>query len=287
MWRKIVQRQPLEDPQGHPRRVLLVTGDVSVRGLVSTFLWSMGCSCVIAASAAELANVEHSNFDAVLIDGADSAALVEQALASIRKLRPALAERILVLTGAVTDPELLELVERHGLRHMSQEILLQQLWTTLQEIFEGPRMGRLIPRSAQVTQLIFDRLYAPLPDGINSLQATGREIAYRHNDTIIDVVIEPTEESGLVSLAGHLVGAKISRDENKGLPVLLTDGMKTLARTRTDRFGEFRLEFDVVEDASLQIRLDGGSWASIPLGKMDWVEKQFSACADRRYFSRP
>jgi len=40
------------------------------------------------------------------------------------------------------------------------------------------------------------------------------------------------------------------------------------------------LEFDLVGDASLQIQLDEGSWASIPLGKMDWVKKQFSAWED-------
>ncbi len=281
MWQKMLQRQHLEDPQGYPRSVLLVTTDVSVRGLVSTFLWSMGCSCVIAASAVELANVELANFDAVLIDGADSGIHAEQAIARIIELHPSLAERILVLSSGVTDPQVLELVECHGLRQMSHEILLQRLWATLQEIFAGPRMARLRPPSTQVTQLIFDRLHAPLPDGVHSLPATGRQLAYRHKDTMIDVVIEPTEESGRVSLAGRVVGAKIAKDGNNGLSVLLTDRMKTLARTRTNKFGEFNLESDLVEDAGLQIRLGGGSWAFIPLGKMDWVKKQFSACEDK------
>jgi hypothetical protein len=156
---------------------------------------------------------------------------------------------------------------------MSQEILVQQLWAALQEIFAGPQMASLTPRNTQVTQLIFDRLRAPLPDGVHSLSATGRELAYRHKDAIVDIVMESKEDSGRVSLAGRVVGNKIARDENNGLSVLLTDPMKTLARTRTDKFGEFNLEFDLLEDASLQIRFGEKSWASIPLGKMDWVKK--------------
>jgi CheY-like chemotaxis protein len=276
MWRRMRQWQHLEGPKRHPRRVLLVTADPTVRDLVSTFLWSMGCSCVIAASAAEFDNVERTSFDAVVIDGSDSAIHAEQAITRIRELHPTLAERILVLTSGLTGPELFELVERHGLRQMSQQVLMQQLWMTLQEIFAGPRMARLTPRNTQVTQLIFDRLHAPLPDGVHSLPATGRELAYKHKDTIIDIVIEPIEKSGRVSLAGHVVGAKIRRDKNRGLPVLLTDRMKTLARTRTNKFGEFNLEFDLVEDANIQIQSGEGSWASIPLGKMNWVKKPFA-----------
>jgi hypothetical protein len=56
------------------------------------------------------------------------------------------------------------------------------------------------------------------------------------------------------------------------------DGMKPLARTKTDKFGEFKLEFDLVGDAALQVRLGQASGAAIPLGKMDWVKRQFSAC---------
>src|SRR5215472_128866 len=209
---RMLQRHHLEDPQGNPRRVLLVTADVSVRGLVSTFLWSMGCSCVIAANAVDLANVELATFDAVLIDAADSGTDAEQAIAKIIELHPSLAERILVLSSGVTDPPLLELVERHGLRQMSQEILLQQLWETLQDIFSGPQMAKRRPRNTQVTQLIFDRLRAPLPDGVHSWRATGRHLAYNHKDAIIDIVIEPKHESGQVSLVGHVVGAKIRND---------------------------------------------------------------------------
>jgi CheY-like chemotaxis protein len=287
----MLQRQHLEGPLDGPRRVLLVSADLPVRGLVSTFLGSMGCSCVIAAGAVEFANLELANFDAVVIDGADSGMDTEQAIARIIELHPSLAERILVLSNAGTDPQLLESVERQGLRQMSREILLQQLWAMLQEILAGPQMARLRPRNNQITQLIFDRLRAPLPDGVHALPATGRQLVYKHTDTLIDIVMEPTKESGRVSLAGRVETAGIPKSENNGHSVLLTDGIKTLARTRINKLGEFNLEFDVAEDAGLQIRLDEGSWAFIPLGKMDWVRKQVSACekqhGNRRAAARP
>ena len=274
MWQKILQRQHPEGPQGGPRRVLLVTADGSVRGLVSTFLSSMGCSCVIAASSEEFADLEHTTFDAVLIDGADLGIHAEQSITRILESHPALAPKILVLTSGVTDPELLKLVERHGLRRMSRQILLQHLWDMLQEIFAGPRIVQMTVRNKLGTQLIFDRLHAPLPDGVHSLPATGRELAYKHKDTLIDVIMEPKVGSGRVSLAGHVIGQQDTRDENNGLSVLLTHRRKTLARTKTNKLGKFNLEFDLVEDAGLQIRFGRGSWASIPLGKMDWVRKQ-------------
>jgi len=54
--------------------------------------------------------------------------------------------------------------------------------------------------------------------------------------------------------------------------VLLIDGMTTVARTTTNQFGEFLLEFEIMEDPGLQIRVREG-WAAIPLGKMDWAKK--------------
>ena len=75
-----------------------------------------------------------------------------------------------------------------------------------------------------------------------------------------------------MSLAGQVMGSGMRKTENSGLVVLLLDGSKTVAWTATNELGEFQLEFDLLEDAGLQIRLGEGSWAAIVLGKMDWAK---------------
>ena len=40
--------------------------------------------------------------------------------------------------------------------------------------------------------------------------------------------------------------------KNDGLVVLLISGVKTIARTATNQFGEFQLEFESIEDPGLQ-----------------------------------
>jgi CheY-like chemotaxis protein len=270
------QHQNSEDPVRERRKVMLMARDSAERRLISTFLMTMGCGCVVVSTQEEFAGFEHETFDAVLIDVANSGVATEQAIARIHELHPSLSERILAFSSDVIDPEMIELIERYRLRQMSKEALLQQIWATLQELFEAPRLGKPLPRSMQVAQLIFDSFRMPLPAGVRGSPEPGRQLAYQHQNKIVDLLIEPREESGRVSLAGQVMGAGMRKGENSGLPVLLIDRMKTLARTTTNQFGEFQLEFEVVENAGLQIRLGDGSWASIPIGKMDWVKKKLS-----------
>lgn len=270
------QHQHNEGPIRERRKVLLIAGDSSPRRLISTFLMTMGCSCVVVSTQEEFAVFERESFDAVVIDVANSGVETEQAIVRLHDLHPSLSERILVFSSDVADPEVIEVVERYRLRQISQEGLLQQVWATLQELFEAPRLGKPLPQGMQVAQLIFDSFRLPLPIGVRGSPEPGRQLAYQHQNKIVDLLIEPREETGRVSLAGQVMGAGMRKGENSGLPVLLIDRMQTLARTATNQFGEFQLEFDVVENLGLQIRLGEGSWASIPLGRMDWIKKLLS-----------
>jgi hypothetical protein len=63
-------------------------------------------------------------------------------------------------------------------------------------------------------------------------------------------------------------------EKNNGLVVLLTEGMKTEARTTTNRFCEFQLAFEIMEDPGLQIRLDEGYWVASALSKPDWANRR-------------
>jgi hypothetical protein len=54
-----------------------------------------------------------------------------------------------------------------------------------------------------------------------------------------------------------------------GLSVLLVGGMGTMARTVTNEFGEFHMEFASPQDVNLEIRLGDRLWIRVPLGKID------------------
>jgi len=222
----------------------------------------------------QLAGIQDDRFDAVLIEIANSWMPAEQTILSLRELHPGLSDRILAFTSGITNPEMLELIERYGLRQISRETLLPQIWTALEEFVAGSPIAKLAPHSMEDAQLIFDSFRGPLPAGVRSSHEPGRHLAYRHKNEIVDLLITPEVGSGRVLLAGQVMSGGLGMANNNGLVVLLIDGIKTVARTTTNKFGEFQLESEIIEDPYLQIRLREGRWAAIALDKMDWAKKR-------------
>jgi CheY-like chemotaxis protein len=250
----------------------LIAREWSVRSLISTFLSTMGCTCVTVSNAQQLAGLQHESFDAVLIDIVDSMS-AEQVIVSVRELYPSLSERILAFSSGDTDPEMVDVIERCGLFQIPRETLLPQIWARLQEFVAGSRISRLVPRSIEVAELIFDSFRMPLPTGMRCSHETGRHLAYRCKNTIVDLLITPDVECDRISLVGQVMGMGIRKAKKDRLVVLLMNGMKTVARTNTNQYGEFQLESEIVEGAGLQIWPLEGCWAAIPLGKMDWAKR--------------
>jgi CheY-like chemotaxis protein len=265
--------QSFDDPHRDKRGVLLIAGESSLRFLLSTFLSTMRCACMRVSNLQQLARVQNQRLDAVLIDIVNPGMAAEQAIVTLRELHPELAERIMAFSSGATNPEMLELIERYGLHQMSRENLLAQVWATLQDFITDSTPSKPAQRGIEVAQLTLDSFRIPLPAGARGSHGSGRQLAYRHKNITIDVLLTPEVESGRVLLAGQVMGFGMGKRKNDGLAVLLTDGVKTIARTATNQFGEFQLEFESIEDPGLQIRLREGCWAAIALGKMDWAKK--------------
>src|SRR5260370_42648095 len=115
-------------------------------------------------------------------------------------------------------------------------------------------------RHMGISRTIFDSFRSPLAAGLRSLSLRPRQIAYQHQSTVIDVSIEVLQGSGLISLTGQVLDAE-RKDKNDGLSVLLVDGMAILARTATNQFDEFNLQFESAEDVNLEILLGDRSSA--------------------------
>jgi len=272
----MLQRKYFEAPLFNKRKVLLVGAEPSVQGLTSTFLVTMGWTCTAATQEAVSAVLQREAFDAVLIDLGPSEAKAEQAILRIKQIRPSLSDRMLVISNGLADREIVELIERHDLVQVSQEGLLQQLWSTLQDLVAPSRSREGGPRGMQIARMIFDSFRYPLPAGLRGLSRGSslgaRQIAYQYKQAIIDLSIDLAEGTGRISLAGQVLDSE-RKGKTEGLPVLLVGGTGTLVRTATNKFGEFQIEFDPADDLSIQVRLGERSWVLVPLGKMDWVKK--------------
>lgn len=269
----MLQNNQYEDPSGKPRRILLAADDPSIRALVPTFLTTMGWQCPAVANVQDaVALIEREIFDAILLGMGDSAA-VERGILQIRQIRPSLADRILVISTGAGELAIRELVERYGLLSLSQEVLVQQLWSTLHELLARSGTRGAVAKVPQIAKMTFDSFHSPVTSGVRSSRASARQLAYEYQSTMIDLSIQSPEGSGRVQLAGQVLDAARKKERNQGLSVILTNGEESLGRTTTNQFGEFNLEFDCPENAGLEIRLGEKLWVSVPLGRMDWVKR--------------
>ncbi len=222
--------------------------------------------------------LQREAFDAVVMDLGRSQADAERTILRIKQIRPSLGDRMIAISSGVADREMSELMERHNVVQLSQEGMLPQLWATLQELFIARRSWQVPVRTMGIPRIIFDSFRFPVPAGVRSLSPGARQLAYQYKSVVIDLSIEFPEGSGRTSIAGQLLDGE-RKGMNDGLSVLLVSGGGTLARTATNQFGEFHLEFESAESVSLEIRLGERSWVLVPLGKMDWARKPMPARA--------
>lgn len=247
------------------RRILFIGSESSVSHAVNDFLPIMDCGCTITSGKDALAAIERDVYDAVVLDLGRSHEPGERIVQAIREIRPALAERILLIHGS---GEIAPLALKH-LPGISEEQPLLQLWARLKEIFSARPAHSFVPPGAEVPQLIFDSFNSPMVAGIRGLPGPTRQLAYQRDSSTINLLIRPMEDGVRISVLGQVLD--VSMRDVHGLPVQLHGQAGSLAQTTTNQFGEFGLQFAFVENAGLQIRLAEGSWIHMLLENMDWI----------------
>lgn len=117
------------------RKVLIVEDEPSIRNLLYVLLAGLGCEGDVAYTGQQaLSMVGHERFDAVLLDLRCSNLEADHVVSEIKELRPNLVGRVLVITGEVTDPTVMEWIEKQCLPHVKSSRLMQELWTNLQRV---------------------------------------------------------------------------------------------------------------------------------------------------------
>jgi DNA-binding NtrC family response regulator len=114
------------------RKILIIEDEPSIRNIIYVLLAAADCDGEIAYSGKQaLGMISRSSFDAVLLDIRSAEAPPEEMVSQMKKLRPNLVGRVLVITGETADPRVLDWIEHHRLQHLPGNRLMQDLWERL------------------------------------------------------------------------------------------------------------------------------------------------------------
>jgi DNA-binding response OmpR family regulator len=117
------------------RKILIVEDEPSIRNVLYVLLAGHGCEGMIAHdSRRALSMIRQDSFDAVLLDFRCANMVPDQMVSAITELRPSLVGRVLVITGEVTDPDTLAMLERYALPHVPGSRVVVELWDRLRAL---------------------------------------------------------------------------------------------------------------------------------------------------------
>lgn len=114
----------------------MVEDESSIRNVIYVLLGALECESDVAYSGKQaLAMLARESFDAVLLDLRSGSVSPTQFVSGIRQIQPRLMGRILFITGEVTDPEILEMVEQNCLPAVRHGRVIYELWDRLRLLF--------------------------------------------------------------------------------------------------------------------------------------------------------
>ena len=110
------------------RKILIIEDEPSIRSVLYVLLAGLGYDGDAAPDAYQgLSMIRKSDFDAVLLDLRSSQLPPDQMVCAIAELRPSLVGRVLVITGEVTHPKTIEMLERYALPHVPRSRITTDL----------------------------------------------------------------------------------------------------------------------------------------------------------------
>jgi DNA-binding response OmpR family regulator len=117
------------------RKVLIIEDEPSIRNVLYVLLAGLGCDGDVAHDTDQaLSMIRQDRFDAVLLDLRSSHLPVDQMVSAITEVRPSLVGRVLVITGEVSDPNTLEMLERYAVPHVRRSRVTSDLWGRLRAL---------------------------------------------------------------------------------------------------------------------------------------------------------
>ena len=108
---------------------------------------------------------------------------------------------------------------------------------------------------------LFDSGLAPLPAGMRSGLAASRKLVYAAGEYLIDLQVGSGHQSGATQLTGQVAMPANAHHHFEGIPVVVLRHARVVAKTTTNRLGEFQMEFEgQADDVSIALGFkDGGT----------------------------
>jgi len=134
----------------------------------------------------------------------------------------------------------------------------------VEKAFTGAEAGwhpssRAAAPLAQEARLLFDSQIAPAAMGLRAAGPRLRKLVYTSDDYLVDVRVQAGNTRGDTLILGQITAAHSRTAAVDGARVLLERDMREVARTVTNRLGEFELEFiGPTSDLSLTFALSHG-----------------------------
>ena len=117
-------------------------------------------------------------------------------------------------------------------------------------------------------ELIYDSILAPAPAGLRATWQVGWQGLYRAGDCSLDLRIEPELSSSRAAVIGQISNHMVPNSQMANIPVYLKSGKSVVAETRSNRFGEFQMEYEQQGRLQLCVSLEEGSKTfQVPLKK--------------------
>ena len=121
-------------------------------------------------------------------------------------------------------------------------------------VVERPKRQFRIP-----AELIFDSFLVPAPAGLRASWQVGWQALYRAGECSLDLRVEPELHSSRAALIGQVSNHESPETEMAGVAVYLKSGKVVVAQTRSNRFGEFQMEYEQQKRLQLYVYLEGGA----------------------------
>jgi hypothetical protein len=129
---------------------------------------------------------------------------------------------------------------------------------------ERPKRAFRIP-----IELIYDSFLVPAPAGLRSTWQVGWQGLFHAGDCSVDLRVEPELRSSKASVIGQISNHVLPGTEMSDIPVYLKAGKLVVAETRSNRFGEFQMEYEQQGRLQLCIYLEGGTKCiQVPLKRL-------------------
>jgi len=119
------------------RKVLIIEDEPSIRNALYVLLAGLGYDGDAAPDAYQgLSMIRKGEFDAVLLDLRSSQLPPDQMVCAISNLRPSLVGRVLVITGEVSHPKTIEMLERYALPHVPRSRITSGLSRSIAQMMD-------------------------------------------------------------------------------------------------------------------------------------------------------